>query len=145
MNGTTNGPENENDTGSQATLYVRLLDELMRELLMKQKIIGVTNQTCGYEGHYYDENNPSRTVYMTVGSIFPSIHLLPPKGELGAGRITDGTWILHPHESPYRPWADIKRIFLSCCLLIFAIGLLSCAIASPWIIINLLANLFNSN
>jgi len=145
MQCTTNEPEYENGPESKNTLYIRLFDELMRELLMKQKIIGVTHQYCGYEGYYYDENNPSRTVYMKKGATFPPIHLLPPKGEPGAGRITEGTWVLHPHESPYRPWSDIRRIFLSISIIIFAIGLLSCAIASPWILINLLDHLLNSN
>lgn len=98
-----------------ANFAVKVFDYGMREIMMRRRIVGRTNEICLYEGIYTYEKDHTQTATMKLGDSFPAVHILPRKGEPGGGRIGPGIWILRHEHSPQRSWKEILRI---CCAVI---------------------------
>jgi len=114
MHGTTNDPENGNGSDAKAfwDLISRLFDHPMREILLKRKVIGRTQEFCTYGGIYFYEKDSSQTTRLQPGDSFPPVHILPPKGQSGAGRVGHGIWVLRSEHSPHKTWRENRNAAL---------------------------------
>lgn len=142
MNTTTNGSNGENGPGPKVpeNLLNKLFDYIVKEMSVRRRIIGQTNQICQYEGTYFYEQNPKQTRYISEGHLFPPVHILPQKGEHGGGKIGDGIWILRSEESPHKSWKELLRPIAIVSFIILAIGALTLAIFAPWILSKLVSS-----
>ena len=59
---------------------------------------------------YYYEKDSSQTTSLRIDDSFPTVHILPRKGEAGAGRVGHGVWILRREHSPHKTWRENKNV-----------------------------------
>ncbi len=113
-----------------------LFDFINNEFTMKQTIIQHPGDTCTYPGTYFCVQDPSQTVVMNCGEIFPQTDIIPPQSMENVLDITNyrtgSDWCLFSREAPYKKPKEYIRSLIIVVLLILLTFLIIAAFVAPF-------------
>ena len=122
---------NDLEVKNPNNLSAKLFDYLAQEISMRKRIASRTNLYCEYEGTYYNDQNPSQTLYMKVGDRFPPVLIHPQGGRSGGHQIGPVTWVVCEEDRPRKSWRDFGHVYLLIVSLALAILLIRFASTVP--------------